>query len=85
MPKVREMSGATNSAHDVALDAYIAMSEEEQKFLDGIAVDLIQILECAERDMVDKLNAQMFDQEEYLALWALLPAKVRTAIKRGGK
>ena len=36
-----------------------------------------------EREMAAKINAQQFDQYEYLGLWSLLPAKVRTAIKRG--
>lgn len=58
-------------------------SEEEQEFLTGVAVDLIQMLEVTERAMAKKFDEQLFDLEEGNACWSLLPAKVRTAIKRG--
>lgn len=61
-----------------------AMSEEEQLFLRGVASELIEILDTAERAMAKKYADQMFDIEEALACWSLLPSKVRTAIKRGG-
>ena len=62
---------------------FLAESEEEQDFLTGLAVDLIGMLESTERDMAAKFDGQLFDLDEGNALWALLPAKVRTAIKRG--
>lgn len=61
----------------------LAMSEEEQAFLRGFADEMICILEDAERSLVKKLDSQMFDMDEHLAAWSLLPAKVRTAITRG--
>lgn len=62
---------------------FIAQSEEEQAFLLSLATELIQQLEDCERAMAAKFDAQHFDLEEGNALWSLLPAKVRTAIKRG--
>lgn len=59
--------------------------EEEQAFLTDLADELLGMLEDAEKAIKTKLDAQMFDQDEYLALWGLLPAKVRTAIKRAGE
>jgi hypothetical protein len=61
---------------------FLAMSEEEQAFLQEIATNLLTTLEEAERAVARSLAAQNLDQEEQLALWALLPAKVKTAIKR---
>lgn len=58
-------------------------SEEEQQFLNLIALELIEQLEQCERAMALKFDAQLFDLEEGNACWSLLPAKVRTAIKRG--
>ncbi len=57
--------------------------EEEQAFLQSLAAELIEMLEATEKAMSAKYNGQNFDIEEALALWELLPAKVRTAIKRG--
>ena len=58
-------------------------SEEEQEFLQTVAIELIQQLEQCEKAMADKFDQQLFDLEEGNACWSLLPAKVRTAIKRG--
>ncbi len=63
--------------------AFDAMSEEEQAFLQALAAELIGMLECCELALATKYAAQMFDIDEGLAFWSLLPAKVRTAIKRG--
>ncbi len=56
--------------------------EEEQAFLTDLADELLGMLEDTEKAIKAKLDAQRFDQDEYLALWSFLPAKVRTAIKR---
>lgn len=69
---------------DMKREAFNAMGEEEQEFLEALAKELIEMLESAERAMAKKYADQLFDTEEGLALWGLLPAKVRTAIKRGG-
>lgn len=69
---------------DLKRDAFSAMSEEEQAFLQSLANELIGMLESVEREMAKKYADQLFDTEEGLAIWSLLPAKVRTAIKRGG-
>ena len=59
------------------------MSEEEQEFLTGIAEHLIAVVVNAEKEVAHYIAGQRLDQEEYLAVWGLLPSKVRTAIKRG--
>lgn len=59
------------------------MSEEEQAFLRKLAAEFIDSLEDTERALAAKYDAQMFDVDEGLAMWDLLPAKVKTAIKRG--
>lgn len=66
---------------ELAPDIFI--NEEEQEFLERVAQELIDILEDAEKALAKKIDEQRMDQDEYLALWSLLPAKVRTAIKRG--
>lgn len=68
---------------EVKRDAFASMGEEEQAFLMGLANEFIEMLEAAERAMAKKYADQLFDVDEGLALWGLLPAKVRTAIKRG--
>lgn len=62
---------------------FLAESEEEQQFLQGLADGLIDTLETTERGMAKFFDDQMFDLDEGNALWSLLPAKVRTAIRRG--
>lgn len=69
---------------DLKRAAFDAMSDEEQVFLLLLAEELIEMLESAERAMAKKYADQLFDTEEGLAFWSLLPSKVRTAIKRGG-
>lgn len=59
--------------------------EEEHSFLCALAQEFIGMLEDTERAMAKKIEAQRFDQDEYLAFWSYLPAKVRTAIKRGSQ
>lgn len=68
-----------------SMPEFLAQSEEEQAFLLALAGEFIQQLEDCERAMAQKFAAQHFDLEEGNALWSLLPAKVRTAIKRGGQ
>ena len=57
--------------------------EEELAFLQSVATELMDMLEDAEKAIAKKYHDQLFDLDESLALWELLPAKVRTAIKRG--
>jgi hypothetical protein len=61
---------------------FLSMSEEEQVFLRGIAEEIVGLLESAEAAMAARWAAVKLDQEEQLALWTILPARVRTAIKR---
>jgi hypothetical protein len=68
---------------DLKRDAFEAASEEEQAFLLNLAAEFIEMLESVESAMAAKYAAQLFDIEEGLAFWSLLPSKVRTALKRG--
>ena len=61
---------------------FLSMSEEERAFLQGVAAELVKTLEDAERAVAQKLDEQRLDQDEHLALWELLPSRVKTAIKR---
>jgi len=58
-------------------------SEEEQEFLGNLAIEMVAMLEDTERALAKKYDEQLFDVDEGLAMWDLLPAKVKTAIKRG--
>lgn len=58
-------------------------SEEEQTFLQTLAIELIGTLDQTEQAMARKFDEQLFDLDEGNACWSLLPAKVRTAIRRG--
>lgn len=57
--------------------------EEEFAFLQSVATDLLEMLEDAEKAIAKRYHDQLMDMDEALGLWELLPAKVRTAIKRG--
>lgn len=57
------------------------VSEEESAFLAELAKEMVQMLEGVERGLTAKYDT--LDSEEGLSLWGLLPAKVKTAIKRG--
>lgn len=83
--RVRDMMPPRNSAAAVMADDFDKMSEEEQDFLRSLATEMIDQLEAVETALAVKFDAQLFDLEEGNALWSLLPAKVRTAIKRGRK
>lgn len=66
----------------VAVDALAEMTPEEQDFLRSHA-DKINAMPIAET--ADYVKAQNFDNDEKLALWSLLPPKVRSAIKAGSQ
>jgi hypothetical protein len=81
MPKVRDMLATPDSARQVAVRAYEDMDEDEQLFLDGIAVDTIALFKLDPDKGVAHFRQQILDTEELLAVWALLPSYVRSAIK----
>ena len=72
-----EFPSSPDTARQVAINEFAAMSEEEQHFLRGLAVDV----ETSLRNVRTWLDNQRLDQEETLALWSLLPAWVRAALK----
>lgn len=79
-----------NTATEVAVDAFDSMPEDEKKFLQEHATVLIDMSDHAAGDeshvaMWKYVEAQNFDTEEKLAIWALLPSKVRSGIKKGQK
>jgi hypothetical protein len=70
-----------HTARQVAVDALEGMGEEEQKFLQNHAMQIIATHEAG-GDLHAYLITQKFDAEEKLALWSLLPANVRSTIKK---
>lgn len=67
-----------NTGKQVAVDAFEAMDDEEKDFLRTHAKRLVE-LGPAEKGAY--YTAQHFDSDEKLALWSLLPAETRRAIK----
>ena len=66
----------------VAVDQLESMSVEEQTFLRDHAMS---ILALPLEETAEYVKAQNFDNDEKLALWSLLPPKVRSAIKAGSQ
>jgi hypothetical protein len=60
-----------------------SISEEEQIYLKELAMELIDLCEKEEpKKAWVKLEAENLDAEQKIALWTLLPSKVRTALKK---
>jgi len=56
--------------------------EDEQNYLKELAMELIAICEKEEpKSAWVKLEAENLDNEQKVALWTLLPSKVRSALK----
>ena len=59
-----------------------SIPEEEQNYLRELAMELIAICEKEEpKTAWVKLEAENLDSEQKIALWTLLPSKVRSALK----
>ena len=57
--------------------------QEELQYLQEMAVELIAMCECGEpKEAWDKLEGENLDSEQKIALWTLLPSKVRSALKK---
>jgi hypothetical protein len=57
--------------------------QEELQYLQEMAVDLIAICEQGDPKAAwDKLEGENLDAEQKIALWTLLPSKVRSALKK---
>lgn len=74
-------NGEAHAARAVAVDAMNAMDEEQQNWIKEQAMEIIAVADKG-GDVQAHYIAQHYDNEEKLALWSLLPSKVRTAIKR---
>jgi hypothetical protein len=60
-----------------------SITEEEQIYLKELAMELIALCEKEEpKTAWVKLEAENLDAEQKIALWTLLPSKVRTALKK---
>jgi len=60
-----------------------SIPEEEQIYLKELAMELIDLCEKEEpKKAWVKLEAENLDAEQKIALWTLLPSKVRTALKK---
>jgi hypothetical protein len=56
---------------------------EELRYLDELAVDLIAMCEQGDpKGAWVKLEAESLDDQQKIALWTLLPSKVRSALKK---
>jgi hypothetical protein len=67
-----------NTGKQVAVDAFEALDDEEKDFLRTHAKRLVEL---APDDCAAYYVAQRFDNDEKLAIWSLLPAATRRAIK----
>lgn len=63
--------------------SFLALEQSRRDLVLKLADEMIESLLAAEKEMVRKLDAARLDLDEELALWGVLPSKVRTAIKRG--
>lgn len=70
-----------HTARQVAVDAFDAMSEEQQTWMREQAIIVIDKAEKGE-DAYAHIEAQHYDADEKLALWSLLPSNVRSTIKK---
>jgi hypothetical protein len=60
-----------------------SIPEDEQTYLRELAMELIAICENEEpKTAWVKLEAENLDSEQKVALWTLLPSKVRSALKK---
>ena len=60
-----------------------SIPEEEQIYLKELAMELIALCDSEEpKTAWVKLEAENLDSEQKVALWTLLPSKVRTALKK---
>lgn len=60
-----------------------SMDADSQKFLQGIALDVIDLFDESGIEIaVKRLNAQQLDNDEKAALWTRFDSKLRSAIKR---
>ncbi|CAK0740888.1 DUF1071 domain-containing protein [Gammaproteobacteria bacterium] len=56
---------------------------EELRYLDELAIDLIAMCEQGDpKSAWEKLEGENLDAEQKIALWTLLPSKVRSALKK---
>jgi hypothetical protein len=56
---------------------------EELRYLEEVALDLIAMCEQGDpKSAWEKLEGENLDAEQKVALWTLLPSKVRTALKK---
>jgi hypothetical protein len=60
-----------------------SLPEDEQNYLRELAMDLISLCDKEESKAAwVKLESENLDAEQKVALWTLLPSKVRSAIKK---
>lgn len=67
-----------NTARQVAVDAFMQLDEEERMFLMRLAVQICDLVHAGE--MVYMTSYQLTNDEE-LAIWSLLPSRIRTKLK----
>ena len=75
------LPGAMNGA-DVNREALNSMSDEQQDYIRGEAAE-VKKLHAEGKSVAEYVESRHMDPEEKMALWALLPSEIRSAIKRG--
>lgn len=85
----RIVAAGNGRANAEGSDILSSMGDEERAFLHGEAMKLIAMFEgnepvqIAEDKAASYVSAAKYDDEEKMALWILLPSKVRNGIKAG--
>ncbi len=74
-----------NTPTQVNRDAYMALGDDERAFIDSeaAAVKAHHAAGMDERGLWDYVKSRHLTDEETMALWSVLPANIRSAIKRG--
>src|SRR5574343_346456 len=74
-----------NTPTQVNRDAYMALGDDERAFIDSeaAAVKAHHAAGMDERGLWDDVKSRHLTDEETMALWSVLPANIRSAIKRG--
>ena len=79
-------SKAFESPHKPTDGAWEAMSEDEQVFLTGIAMEVIALIGQGDVPAAyERLEREKLDGDEKVALWTRLDSKQRSALKKHGE
>ncbi len=72
---MKKKENRPNTATQVAVDAFDEMPEDEQHYLQNLAIAVIDLVDNGD-------DGYGYLEKEKLALWSLLPSKVRSVLKK---